>query len=197
MSEMDAPSRDSLTPGSSTPGWWRRNAVALAAAAILLVATVGITSAKEWTDYFGARPTQEIGVGVAEEVTFAGATWQLENVLAGTSDDVDQIPDGTTMVVVRVDVTPVDGGAEAPTCTLRLIERGGDAGDREWSSAAQRPIDYRTTDGFTSYCAPDATETYSLEVPFVIPAGASGEFSLVIEVPQGIPQFLRLELPAL
>lgn len=163
---------------------------------VLLVATVWITSAKEWTDYFGARPTQELSVAVAEEVTFGGATWQLENVLAGTSDDVDKIPDGTTLVVVRVDVTPT-GGAEAPTCMLRLIERGGDAGDREWSSAAQRPIDYRTTDGFTSYCAADATEPYSLEVPFVIPTDATGQFSLLIEVAQELPQFLRLELPAL
>ena len=187
MTDVDAPA----------PGWWRRNAVALAAAVVLLVAVVGITSAKEWTDYFSGRPTQEIRVAVAEEATFAGATWQLENVLAGTSDDVDQIPDGTTMVVVRVDVTPEGGVAEAPTCMLRLIERGGDAGDREWNTAAQRPIDYRTTDGFTSYCAADATEPYSLEVPFVIPTGATGEFSLVIEVAQGLPQFLRLELPAL
>ena len=92
------------------PGWWRRNALALGLAAVLLVATVGITSWKEWSDYFGTRPVQPISVDVAAETQFAGATWQLVNVLAGTSEDVAQIPDGTTMLLVRVQVTPDPGG---------------------------------------------------------------------------------------
>ena len=181
------------------PGWWRRNALALGLAAVLLVATVGITSWKEWSDYFGTRPVQPISVDVAAETQFAGATWQLVNVLAGTSEDVAQIPDGTTMLLVRVQVTPDPGGEAAPTCSVRLSGRGGAHGDREWNSAAYRSIGYRTTDGFESYCPPDAVAPYQLEVPFIIPtdsAAETGDLSLVIEVVDQLPQYLRLALPA-
>lgn len=210
QAQTPAPEPAPQTPASARPGWWRRNALALALAAVLLVATVGITSWKEWSDYFGTRPTQPTTVDVGIAAEFGGASWQLVDVLAGTSDDVEQIPEGTTMILARVKVTPgvtVEGaeGAEAagsaeaaetgsPGCMLRLSEEGS---GREWHSAALRPIHYRTTPGYESYCLPGATEPYLLEVPFVVPTGASGELSVVIEVAQLLPKYLRLALPAL
>lgn len=210
QAQTPAPEPAPQTPASARPGWWRRNALALALAAVLLVATVGITSWKEWSDYFGTRPTQPTTVDVGIAAEFGGASWQLVDVLAGTSDDVEQIPEGTTMILARVKVTPgamadaaegaeAAGAAEAaetgsPGCMLRLSEEGS---GREWHSAALRPIDYRTTPGYESYCLPGATEPYLLEVPFVVPTGASGELSLVIEVAQLLPKYLRLALPAL
>lgn len=181
------------------PGWWRRNALALGLAVVLLVATVGITSWKEWSDYFGTRPVQPISVDVGDEVEYAGATWQLVNVLAGNSDEVAQIPEGTTMLLARVQVTPDPDSDTAPGCMVRLSGRGGTAGDREWSSAAYRSIGYQTSDGFESYCLPDAVAPYQLEVPFIIPTGSAdetGALSLVIEVADQLPQYLRLALPA-
>lgn len=184
------------------PGWWRRNALALALAAALLAATVGITSWKEWTDYFGLRPTQPIAVDVAAPAEFAGATWQLVDLLAGTSDDVASIPEGTTMLLARVQITP---GAEtladgtAPGCRIWLASQGGAHGDREWNTAAQRPIGYTTSAGYEASCVPGATAPYTLEVPFIVPtepAGDTGALSLVIEVPEQLPKHLRLALPA-
>ncbi|MCB1298165.1 MAG: hypothetical protein KDB08_04195 [Microthrixaceae bacterium] len=210
QAQTPAPEPAPQTPASTRPGWWRRNALALALAAVLLVATVGITSWKEWSDYFGTRPTQPTTVDVGIAAEFGGASWQLVDVLVGTSDDVEQIPEGTTMILARIKVTPgvtadaaagaeAAGAAEAaatgsPGCMLRLSEEGS---GREWHSAALRPIDYRTTPGYESYCLPGATEPYLLEVPFVVPTGASGELSVVIEVAQLLPRYLRLALPAL
>lgn len=210
QAQTPAPEPAPQTPASARPGWWRRNALALALAAVLLVATVGITSWKEWSDYFGTRPTQPTTVDVGIAAEFGGASWQLVDVLVGTSDDVEQIPEGTTMILARIKVTPgvtadaaegaeAAGAAEAaatgsPGCMLRLSEEGS---GREWHSAALRPIDYRTTPGYESYCLPGATEPYLLEVPFVVPTGASGELSVVIEVAQLLPRYLRLALPAL
>lgn len=195
---MDAPAPTAPHTDPESPqapkGWLRRNALALALAAVLLVTTVGITSWKEWSDYFGTRPTQPISAEVGIATEFGGTTWQLVDVLAGTSDDVATIPEGTTMILARVEVTPSGDPAEAPGCMLSLYEAGS---GRAWNSAALRPIDYRTTPGYESSCLPDATEPYKLEVPFVVPTGASGDLSLVIEVADLLPQYLRLALPSL
>lgn len=170
-------------------GWWRRNAVALVAVAVMLPATAIATGYNEWNDYYsGGRPVQPITVAAGDEVTFAGAQWGTAQIELADADDprAAGVPDDARLVVTTVNVP--DGAECLPPM---LHEATGLA--REWKEARNAELDWRTSDGATSYCSIDQAR-HQVETPFVVPADATGPFWLDLSIPSELPRFLRFAL---
>ena len=79
-----------------TRGWWRRNAVPLAALVLLVPATVGVIAANEWSDWDLGHATKATTVDAGDATTYGGATIGPAN--AEFTDDADGIPPGTRVV---------------------------------------------------------------------------------------------------
>ncbi|MEW2459359.1 hypothetical protein [Microbacterium sp. K41] len=174
-------------PAPRRPSWWRRNAVALVALAVLAPVTAAAVGWQEWYQYFGfgARAVTAITVDEDASADLAGAEWGP--VRGGEIDDVSglDVPDGTRLIAVAV---PVDASTAGIGCeTPKLVER---ATGREW-----RPV--RLEIGLLS--DPDEPETclsaeageYELVVPFVVPDDAEGPFWVDVRPYDAGGSFLR------
>lgn len=168
--------------------WWRSNAVALVALAVVLPTTAAVTTVNEWWDYYSGRPAQAVEVGPGAETSFADATW-LDARLTRRSDGTDlDIPPGTKLLVATIDVE-IDPGDPPLGCTLTLREATG--AQRQWGSAALDPFGWRTSEGMAGICSSEATEPYTVEVPFVLPDDARGPYTIDMSVGEELPRFLR------
>ena len=165
---------------------------------VLGVGTVGITSAREWSDYFSGRPTQPVTAQAGDAATLDGATFRLTDVREETFGEGEvgaALPAGTRALVVSIDVDAEKGGALPAGCLVSLEETGGSHGDRTWDDASLAPVEIPISDDAVGYCASDATGAYTLEVPFIIPADADGELTVSVLVAESVPRFVRLRLP--
>lgn len=166
-------------------GWWRRNAVALIALAVLLPATVIATGYNEWNGYFSGRPVLPITVAAGEEEVVSGETWGPAQIELVEDDDprATGVPSGARLVVATIEV-PV--GAECFAPMLREV----DGLEREWNQARRVELNWHTSDGASGYCSAENV-TSRLETPFVVPADATGPFELDVSIPDELPRFLR------
>ena len=169
-------------------GWWRSNAVALVSLAILLPVTMGVTTVNEWWDYNSGRPSQAVEVEPGAEASFAGASWSDARLIRRVDGSKLGIPPGTKLLVATIDVE-FDPGRPPLGCPLTLRETTG--AQRQWSSAAQGPFDWRTSGGRAGICWTDATESYTVEVPFVLPDDARGPYTIDASIGGQLPRFLR------
>lgn len=179
-------------------GWWRRNASALVAVLVLAVATVGITSAREWSDYFSGRPTQAVTAQPGETATLDGSTFRLADVREeafGEGEVGEALPAGTKAIVVSIDVDAEEGGALPAGCLVSLDETGGSHGDRTWDDASLAPVEIPMSEDAVGYCASDAAGPYTLEVPFIVPENADGALTVSVLVAESVPRFVQLRLP--
>ena len=173
-------------------GWWRSNGLALIALAVLLPATVAVTTVNEWWDYNSGRAAQAVEVEAGAEASFGGATWSDARLTRRSDGPSLGIPPGTKLMVATVDVTFGPDRAAPNGCTLTLGEAMG--AQRQWGSASTDPFDWYASEGMASYCASDATEPYTVEVPFVLPEDAQGPYTIDVSVGEELPRFLRLRL---
>jgi len=180
--------------------WLRRNWIALVAVAVLAPATVGITFATQWTEYFGGRASAPTSVGAGDTAEFARADWSLTSSrrISGTSAEGLEIglPAGSDLVVVTVRVSPEPpaDGDETPGCLVRLEEFDGTSVTRSWGDATLDPISYTAAEGTHSYCASDAVGPYTLESVFVVASDAGDELALSVTVATELPRYLSFRL---
>lgn len=164
-------------------GWWRGNAVALAAL-VLLVPAVGITVTwHEWSESTaGARaapvivdPGDVTGYG---EGTFGPATGDfVEDPLA---------PGDARVLRVRIEIDPGDPAVACAEPVLHEL----DGAQRVW-----RPdTSSLTTDWdpqFPASCPSDATGPYTLDARYLVPPDADGPFGVDLVSSQLWPDNLR------
>ncbi len=165
--------------------WWRRNALALAALALLIPGAVVVIGGQEWITYYGFRPISPIDVREGESADFAGATFGPARVSDGTATQRERIPNGARILVAEI---PVQPGAESPGCTVTLRETTGQR--RHWE-VQPNALD-RT--GHVS-CTTENSGRYVVEAPFLVPADATGPFAIELVVAGQQPRFLRLIAP--
>ncbi|WP_411699514.1 hypothetical protein [Conyzicola sp.] len=177
--------------------WLRRNWIGLVAVAVLLPATVGITFATEWTQYFGGRASAPVTVDAGDTAEFAQARWSVDSTqrISASSAEGEKIglPAGSDLVVVTVRVSPA-GDAEPPGCQVQLEEFDGGSVSRSWDDAATDPIDYDPSEGTASICPTDAVAPYVLESTFVVASDASDDLALAVTVPSELPRYLSFRL---
>jgi hypothetical protein len=157
-------------------GWWRANAVALGALAVLAPALIGVVAWNEWSKH-------DVGQSMHVE---AGATAMYSDARIGPAKaeyrDDPLAPAHTRVVSVSL---PIDPGDPAITCTPPQLREIGGAG-RTWDAAsyeldrgwdAQRPTS----------CVAEATEPYTMVIDYIVPEGASGVFAVELESAESWP----------
>jgi hypothetical protein len=168
--------------------WWRSNAVALVALALVLPATAAVPTVNEWWDYYSGRPAQAVDVEPGAVTSFADAIWS-DVRLTSRSDRPDlDIPPGTKLLVATIDVD-IEPSDPPPGCTLTVREATG--AQRRWSSASSDLSAWRTSEGMASSCSSEAMEPYTVEVPFVLPDDSRGPYTIDMSVGEELPRFLR------
>ncbi|WP_413317661.1 hypothetical protein AA0Z99_11990 [Agrococcus sp. 1P02AA] len=171
--------------GAVKPRWWRRNAIALVALAVLVPATGGAIAWQEWRTYYEFRHWQHIPVA-------AGASIELDGVDIGPASlvevpaevDVD-VPPGARALAAQLTLVP---GDEPLSCARPLlVERGtGRSWEGSWG-----PLGW---EGEVS-CY-EATEPVFLNLLYLVPEDA-GPFELEVAIlgsEPSLPTFV-LELP--
>lgn len=178
--------------GPAVTSWWRRNAVALVALAVLVPATAVVTGFQEWNEYYGESPTRAVEVSPGETAALGVARWGNASLTTVPANDprAEDLPDATRLVVARI---VVDWDDEPPGCAAPILrEATGD--QREWSGAQNHLPSWEPTADRGTFCSGEATQDYTLEVPFVVPESASGPFTIDLQVIGAEPDFLRFAL---
>jgi hypothetical protein len=188
---------------SAQRGWWRRNAIGLAAFLVLAPATVAITFSTEFGSYASYRPSQPVEVAAGETADFAGSDWRLESAERYSAEsprgEAAGLPGGTDLVVATLTIEPgeLDDEGRSPGCTVRLDEVS--AGDvvRSWGDAAFSDLDHETAEGSEATCDPELTEPYRAEWIFLVPSDAGEQLALEVQVVGELPRYLHLALAPL
>ncbi|WP_159500230.1 hypothetical protein [Microbacterium sp. 18062] len=169
-----------------TRGWWRRNAVALCALAVVVPATAAALTLPAWNDRHGALPSVPVTADAGDRVEFSGDLWGPATAewAPATADGIEA-PDGARVLEVTVPVSPDDPPASCAPPILR--EDGGDG--RQWNDT--RPFSSFGPGGATS-CDADADAPYTIVVSFILPDDAAGPFVVDIAPAEELPRFLRL-----
>lgn len=163
-------------------GWWRRNAAALIALAVLVPATFGVIVLNEASTNATRAHVVPIEVPAGRPFAHEGTQWGPVSGREITPDDDMDVPPGARLYEVTVPVVP---GDEEPGCfPPTLVEARG--AHRQWDRAST-VLGWNTTS-----CALMGTEPFDVVVPFVLPADAEGPFVVDLEVVSDPPSTLRL-----
>lgn len=173
-------------------GWWRRNAVALIALAVLMPATFGGAAWWEWKYAYpdSGKPLYAVEPGPSGTVDLEGATWgpvQAKKVTDTTGLDM---PDDAQLILVGVDVKPT--GEEAPSCWAPTLveQRTG----RTWQTA-RLELGLLSDSDEPDSCVPtlegETAQPYRLILPFVLADDAEGPYSVIVEPTFAESRFVR------
>lgn len=187
--------------------WLRKNAVALIAVLVLAPTTIGVAVANDWGTYLSRTPSQPVEVGDGHSTRFAGTDWRVEGVTTYTETSEEglsaDLPSGTKLVAVTVRVVPdtLDENGKQPGCIVRLGEyRGASSAEiRSWSAEGFSPLGWEYRDDTESYCVSDPEpedlySPYSFTSYFVVPADASDNLGLQLQVTDELPRYLLFRL---
>lgn len=154
----------------SRPGWWRRNATALVALAVLAPLTAGAIAWQEWRTGFEGTHWRTVLVPEGDSIELGGASIGQAALVGVPADAGVETPADGRALAAHVTVVP---GDEPVTCARpRLVEL---STGRSWE-AEPGPFGWRGE----SSCF-DATAPVLLNVPFVVPADA-GPFAVELEI---------------
>ena len=167
--------------------WWRRNAVALIALAVLLPVTFGVIGIREWWAIYEARPVW--AQSVEPGGVFGGAEWGEATFEAIPQWESDSVPEGAQSVLVTIPMQPVDEPIECRSPVLR--ETSGEKRTWDYTNSA---VDLPGTMQLETRCSGSSSGRVELLVPFIIPADAEGPFFVEIVISEELPRFLRFEV---
>ncbi len=171
-----------------TARWWRRNAVALAAVAVLLPTTAAVVGGNEWWSANQADPVFPTTVDAGATVEYGGATWGPARWGTVAADTAADAPEGARAVVIEV---PVDPHGRILSCSSPML-RETDGERRRWNNAI---ADVDWSYDRASSCPSDETTPFTIAVPYLVPDDATGPFSLELTVGDQLPGYLVLRLP--
>lgn len=183
-------------------GWLRRNRRALLAILVLLPATLGIMFANQWIGYFDEWPSRPVNATAGDTLEYGNAHWQVEPADRVTGDSAEgrerDLPAGTDLVVVTVDVDPTGTGPDGvpDLCYVRLEESGGGAATRSWANVPSGSISLDGPGPVLTSCSSDLSGPYSFEAEFVVPADAGEGTTLAVNIIVGgsLPDYARFTL---
>lgn len=169
-------------------GWWRSNAVALIALALLVPAAIGIVGGGQWRAYFDHRASSPVIAPADAPVEFAGAAWGPVRATALPPGDYTRYPAGARVITVAIPAHAADGAV--PGCDRPVLTEPHTG--RSWRSGLSSGY---LPDGPVrdDTCVPDAA-SFTLEGQFLVPRDAVGPFTVDLEVSGALPEFLRWEV---
>ena len=168
-------------------GWWRRNALALGALAVLTPVTFGAIAWEGWWGHYSYENAFPIDVAEDETLELLDTTWgpirssEIED-LSGFS-----VPSDARLVAAAL---PVDPHGDPPGClSPTLVQQS--TGIR-WAEARSELGLLSTSEEPTScVTGDDETYPYELIVPFVIPGDAEGPFWVEVASADAVPSIIR------
>lgn len=187
--------------------WLRRNAIALIAVLVLAPTTIAVAVANEWGAYLSERPSQPVDIAAEHTTRFAGTDWRVDGITRFSESSPEglsaDLPAGTDLVAVTVQVTPdqLDEDGKLPSCIVRLGEYRGTSSTeiRSWITEGFSPLGWEYRDDTESGCVsePEPEELYTpyrFTSYFVVPADASDDFGLQVQVGSELPRYLLFRL---
>ncbi|MDW4572083.1 hypothetical protein R8Z57_04745 [Microbacterium sp. M3] len=164
-------------------GWWRQNAVALGALALLVPALGATVVWNEWSQSSAGALDAPVVVEPGDDAPYGDAL--LGPAEAEFIDDPLAPPDAQVLRV-RIAVEPGDPGFGCGEPVLREL----DGAQREWLA----DTDELSTDWdpqFPGSCPSDATAPYTLDARWVLPLDATGPFAVDVVSFELAPENLR------
>lgn len=187
----DGPSVAAAAPARR--GWLRRNLLAVITIVIAIPALVFVLLGLPIIDRSGRAETYA-GVSYGDTAESGGYSFTLvdsaEFVGTGEGPDGNQIPIGSSLIGVLLDVAPTEDADPDAGCTTELTSRVG--GDRTWIAViSPEDFSYGVGEENTEYCILDG-EPFTLEVVFLTPTGTYDDATL--DVATDLQHYLRFEL---
>jgi len=168
-------------------GWWRRNTIALGAAAVLLPATVLVVGGNEWLGYFSGRPVLAIDANAEGVVEHAGATWgPVKSAIAENTEGLT-VPPGAQVIIAQIRVDPK---SKPVTCLAPLLVE--QSTGRQWSQM-RLELGLPWDSAEPTECVGTSTDSYDIFVPFIVPADAEGPYWVEIDTFTN-PEFVRFTI---
>jgi hypothetical protein len=178
-------------------GWFRSNAWALLAVAVLGTGAVLYSFAFDWQNFRNREPHEAVDIPRGEEGQLAGGTFALTDlvVLEGDSDDGRQygVDEGTDVVVADLRITPDPEGSvdDYVTCDIWFHAPSPD-GEREWWASSSNPTTYPEPEVEAYNCNIGGGPAYDLRLYFTVPAGGAEDGFLLVSLLEELPRALRL-----
>jgi hypothetical protein len=177
--------------------WFRSNAWALLAVAVLGTGAALYSFAFDWQNYQNNNPTQPVDVARGEVGVLGAGTFELSDlvVLEGDSDEGRRygVDEGTDVVVADIRITPdPEGVADAyETCDLYFHAPSAD-GEREWWASSSNPTTYPEPEATGYGCNIGSGPAYELRLYYTVPAGGADDGWVLVSSSAELPRALRL-----
>lgn len=175
-----------------TRSWWRRNAVALIALAVLVPSTAAAIGWREWAATYEVSSQYVHPVlpqGDAATVEFGGATWGPVTSGVFTEADGLPIPAGAKVIAVKIPVRNDDSTSPVGCPSPVLVEQS--TGTRWSEMSLALDLDYDPD--APTLCASD-TSAYEMLVPFIVPDDVDGPFWIDVAPYGEGPGFVRFSI---
>lgn len=171
---------------SRRPGWWRHNALALAAILVLAPATLFVIGGNPWT----ANPQTPVSASPSGTVDLSGAEWgPVKAVVLKDTTGLD-VPPHTKIVAVAVPVARHAGVTGPVTCdSPRLTEQ---RTGRVWEEVMLE-LGAPSSRAEPIRC-PGDTSTFRLIVAFAVPEDARGPYWVDLPGTSAAPSFPRFSV---
>jgi len=175
-------------------GWWRRNALALGALAVLLPATIGGIGWWEWKYAYpdSSQPVWAVEPGKSGTTELQGATWGPVQAKEITDPEGLDMPKGAKLILVGVLVTPTS--TKAPGCEDPVLVQKS-TGHRWQSARTELGLSWNKDEPETCITSPEEgaqkVEPYKLILPYVVPADVEGPFSVDVRPRLAGARFVR------
>ncbi|WP_162564204.1 MULTISPECIES: hypothetical protein [Microbacterium] len=166
----------------SVSGWWRANALAVGAIALLVPALIVTISWNERSGVDANRGDHPITLDAGASTSYAGAT---VGPAAAEFTDLPLAPQDSRVVTVTIRIEP---GSPAFGCTAPLLRETTGA-QRQWNATDDLGREWDPE--VHTFCDPDDTTPYELELDYLVPADASGPFAVELVSATGLPEFVR------
>ncbi|MGL3150387.1 hypothetical protein ACSS7Z_08475 [Microbacterium sp. A82] len=172
-------------------GWWRRNAVALGALALLTPVTFGALTWDGWQNQNLFKNTIPIDVEDGDTVELLDTSWGpiRASEIADTSGF--DMPADARIIAALI---PVDPHGAGPSCTApTLVQQS--TGIRFPESRDEIGLGYSAEEPTT--CVTDGENRvlpYEMIVPFVVPSDTEGPFWVEIASVDAVPSVIRFSI---
>lgn len=172
-------------------GWWRRNAVALGAIAVLTPVTFGAIAWEGWQGYFLYQNSIPVDVAEDDSIDLADTTWGPIRASEITDTTGFTVPSDARVIAAAI---PVDPHGELPGCFApTLVQQS--TGIRWPESRFQLGL-LSSSEEPTSCVTGDDVPTgpYELIVPFIVPDDAEGPFWVEVAPTPAVPSVIRFAI---
>lgn len=181
--------------------WGRRHLAGLVALLVVIPALAAIMiGVPVWERDSRMSEPVEIADGESGSASGLAFTVRAAGEFRGGTGSID-LPETASFIAAVIDVEPAAGDAtdvlRPATCSLSLTAPGREEITWNPSFDTERYGYLRGGDEYATSCDPTATDAYSIEVVFLVPADVLDDVAVDVTLQEsGVTRTLRLELPA-